>query len=85
MEFSRQEYWSGLPFTSPGDLSDPGIEASSPAWQAILYHRATRQLALVCLILIKCLDDYHSESPIYIYIYQPNVHVGLTTQLTSAS
>jgi len=26
MEFSRQEYWSGLPFPSPGDLSDPGIE-----------------------------------------------------------
>ena len=26
MGFSRQEYWSGLPFPSPGDLSDPGIE-----------------------------------------------------------
>ena len=26
MEFSRQEYWSGLPFSSPGDLPDPGIE-----------------------------------------------------------
>ena len=26
MEFSRQEYWSGLPFPSPGDLPDPGIE-----------------------------------------------------------
>ena len=25
MEFSRQEYWSGLPFPSPGNLSDPGI------------------------------------------------------------
>ena len=31
MEFSRQEYWSGLLFTSPGDLSDPGIEPMSPA------------------------------------------------------
>ena len=29
MEFSWQEYWSGLPFPSPGDLSDPGIEATS--------------------------------------------------------
>ena len=28
-EFPRQEYWSGLPFPSPGDLPDPGIEASS--------------------------------------------------------
>ena len=34
MEFSRQEYWSGLPFPSPGDLPDPGIEPRSPALQA---------------------------------------------------
>ena len=34
MGFSRQEYWSGLPFPSPGDLPDPGIEHGSPAWQA---------------------------------------------------
>ena len=34
MEFSRQEYWSGLPFPSPRDLSDPGIELRSPALQA---------------------------------------------------
>ena len=34
MEFSRQEYWSGLPFPSPGDFSDPGIELRSPALQA---------------------------------------------------
>ena len=31
MEFLRQEYWSGLPFPSPGDLPNPGIEAASPA------------------------------------------------------
>ena len=34
MGFSRQEYWSGLPFPSPGDLPDPGIETGSPALQA---------------------------------------------------
>ena len=34
MEFSRQEYWSGLPFTAPGDPPDPGIELRSPALQA---------------------------------------------------
>ena len=33
MEFLRQEYWSGLPFPSPGDLPDPGIEPGSPALQ----------------------------------------------------
>ena len=30
MRFSRQEYWSGLPFPPPGDLLDPGIETASP-------------------------------------------------------
>ena len=34
MEFSRQEYWSGLPFPSPRDLPDPEIEPESPALQA---------------------------------------------------
>ena len=34
MELSRQEYWSGLPFPSPGDLPSPGIKAGSPALQA---------------------------------------------------
>ena len=33
MGFSRQEYWSGLPFPSPGDLPNPGIEPGSPALQ----------------------------------------------------
>ena len=34
MEFSRQESWSGLPFPSPGDLPNPGMEPGSPALQA---------------------------------------------------
>ena len=38
MEFSRQEYWSGLPFPSPGDLPDTRIEPRSPALQQLLYH-----------------------------------------------
>ena len=40
MGFSRQEYWSGLPFPSPGDLSDPGMEpaclTSYLHWQGVL-------------------------------------------------
>ena len=35
MEFSRQEYWSGLPFPTPGDLHDSGIELQSPASLAL--------------------------------------------------
>ena len=34
MGFSRQEYWNGLPFPSPGDLPDPGIELESPTLEA---------------------------------------------------
>ena len=34
MEFSRQEYWSGLPFPSPEDVPNPGIEPKSPGLQA---------------------------------------------------
>ena len=33
MEFSKQEYWSGLPYPSSGDLPEPGIEPGSPALQ----------------------------------------------------
>ena len=35
MGFPRQEYWSGLPFPTPGDLPDPGIESASPASPAL--------------------------------------------------
>ena len=43
MEFSRQEYWSGLPFPSPGDFPNPGIEPGSPALQADSTDWATRE------------------------------------------
>ena len=47
MGFPRQEYWSGLPFPTPGDLPDPGIEPTSSCisciGRRILYHRATRE------------------------------------------
>ena len=35
MEFSRLEFWSGLPFPSPGDLPDPGIKPASVAFHAL--------------------------------------------------
>ena len=43
MGFSRQEYWSGLPFPSPGDLPDPGIKSGSPTLQADALPSATRE------------------------------------------
>ena len=38
MGFSRQWYWSGLPFPSPGDLPNPGIEPGLPNYRQTLYH-----------------------------------------------
>ena len=38
--FPRQEYWGGLPFPSPRDLPNPGVEPLSLAWMEILYHWA---------------------------------------------
>ena len=40
MGFSRQEYWNGLPFPSPGDLSNPGIKPVSPALAGRLFTMA---------------------------------------------
>ena len=51
MEFFRQEYWSGLPFPSPGDLPDPGIEPGSSALQAHSLHLISQEpsMTLQCL------------------------------------
>ena len=62
--FCRQEYWSGLPFPSSGDLPDPVIEPGSPALQAdSLTMWATRD-TLVCICGGVCVYIY-----IYIYIH----------------
>ena len=60
MGFSRQEYWSGLPFPSPGDLPNPGIEPGSPALQAYsllseltgFENQVSKQSCLVRLVAI---------------------------------
>ena len=54
MEFSRQEYWNGLPFPPPGDLPDPGIELTSPASPALA---------------VDSLPLSHLRSPVCIQIY----------------
>ena len=62
MEFPRHEYWSGLPFPSPGDLPNPGIELTSPvspALRLILY-----PLSHLGSHKYECMYVY-----VYIYIY----------------
>ena len=50
MGLFRQEYWSGLPFPSPGNFPDPGIEPESPALQAdsllLIYQGSLRESGL---------------------------------------
>ena len=69
MGFSRQEYWSGSPFSSPGNLPDPGIEPRSPALQAdaLLENRqlykaefclSTESISTVCLVLSQCFSIF---------------------------
>ena len=56
--FSRQEYWSGLPFPSPRDLQYPGIELGSLATPAFtggfFYHRAMYISLPSCLLVLTC-------------------------------
>ena len=66
MEFSRQEYWSGLPFPSPGDLPDPGIESGSPALQEDSLLPASPEKPLYIYIIH---THTHTHTHIYIYIY----------------
>ena len=62
MGYSRQEYWSGLPFPSPGDLPDPGIEPRSPAFQADTLPSEPPQKPVHSMVLgnciIKCIHHY---------------------------
>ena len=60
MGFSRQEYWSGLPFPSPGDLPNPGIEPGSPALQTDSFpsqHRETVCTSSKVKSESRCLSD----------------------------
>ena len=54
MGFSRQEYWNGLPFPSPGDLPDPGIEPTSPCLRTVGGVFATEPLIHNTYIFISC-------------------------------
>ena len=61
-EFSRQEYWNGLPFRSPGDLLNPGTEHGSPTLQAdsLINHISSELLTLLfltqfCFSVVLCL------------------------------
>ena len=73
---SRQEYWSGLPFPSPGDLPDPGIEPASPAWQGdslLLNHQASPRPDIVLNKFFFLRDSWDGVVVVVILIY-PEAH-----------
>ena len=53
MGFSKQEYWSGLPFPSPEDLPDPESNPSFLHRRQILYHLSYREVLCVCVCVCK--------------------------------
>ena len=93
MGFSRQEYWSGLPFPSPGDLTDPGIEPRSPALQAdsllseppgkssiyVLTNFFLHALPLASISLFSCWNhpDFFFVSPLHNLLF---LQISITTE-----
>ena len=77
MGFSRQQYWSGLPFPSAGDLPDPGIEPRSPAWEAddlISEPPGKPQIVMennVCLIINVCQNIFAEYTVVAMHGLQP--------------
>ena len=65
MEFSKQEYWNGLPFPPPGDLPDPGIKPASPAVAGgflPLNHLESPQLLLLLLKRLPAIQETWAQS-----------------------
>ena len=66
MEFSRQEYWSGLPFPSPGYLPNPGIEPASPVSPALAGRFFTTEPpGKTCIYLKHPFEDIHEKETFY--------------------
>ena len=84
MEFFRQEYQSGQPFPSPGDLSDPEIEPGSPAlqedslpWKSIDQKpwenmQASSQLQLIIFFLLQWILSYTEMKQPWVYMCSPS-------------
>ena len=67
MEFSRQEYWSGLPFPSSGDLPDPGIKSTSPALACKFFSTEPPGKPINLTLLLHYLLIQRNKSTIHIF------------------
>ena len=78
MGFSRQEYWIGLPFPSPGDLPDPGIEPRSPALQAnALPSKPPGKSIYIYIYMYIYTYNFYIFKYILLYSYILNIHYYL--------
>ena len=59
MRFSRQEYWSGLPFPSPGDLPDPGIEPGLLHCRQMIYRLSYEGSPYTYVKMLSCMFNYN--------------------------
>ena len=81
MEFSRQEYWSGLPFPSPGDLPDPGIKSRSLTLQAdALPSEPAGKPLIEAEDIIKRCQEY-TDMLYKNDLHDPDNHYGMITHL----
>ena len=86
MGFTRQEYWSGLPFPSPGDLPDPGIEPGSPALQTDTLLSEPPKVPYKYKVRITVFYCTESESCIQLFgLYSPWNSPGQNTGVSSLS
>ena len=79
MEFSRKEYWSVLPFPSPGDLPDPGIEPGSSALQAYSLSSKPSGKPRTDIVNLKNVFLYTAFSIQFFYTQFLNINVLLYT------
>ena len=80
MGFSRQEYWGGLPFPSPGDLPDPGIKLGSPAFQMDSLPSEPSGKCYLWLVV----NANHLETPFYSLFREFGLFIYLTVYLAAS-
>ena len=80
MDFSRQEYWSGLPFPSPRDLPDPGIEPTSPTLAGRFFTSEPPEKLNLKLSQSKNFDGKGGKNKTYFLTHRADPHYAKTTE-----
>ena len=77
MGFSRQEYWSGLPFPSPGDLPDPGIEPLSVRSPALASGFITTSITWEASSYLLLNDDLYRKETDLVGLFEERVNLDI--------